>query len=73
MTLVARVEDGGSSRESGDADRGSLQRWTFSEMSGEGFLWRGEGSVDGGSTWTARIRRCERQHAPRADDGPTRR
>ena len=52
VTLVARVEDGRIVQEGGALDGSSLQRWTFSEMSGEGFLWQGEGSVDGGSTWT---------------------
>src|SRR3712207_4710893 len=29
------------------------ERWTFSEISDAGFLWRAERSTDGGATWTA--------------------
>ncbi len=52
VALLARDEGDRIVQEGAALDGISRQRWTFSEMIDNGFLWQGESSTDGGSTWT---------------------
>lgn len=49
-TLVGRAS-GRDIVQEGSGDEGVPLRWTFSEITPDGFRWRGEMSVDGGRTW----------------------
>jgi hypothetical protein len=50
MHLVARPDGDGILLEGTEAD-GTLDRWTFTEITPNSFTWMGYGSKDGGATW----------------------
>jgi hypothetical protein len=49
-TLVGRARGGDILQEGAD-DQGRTLRWTFSNITRDGFVWRGEVSSDSGRTW----------------------
>jgi hypothetical protein len=53
-----------------DAD-GRLVRWVFVEIRADAFYWRGEGSADGGRTWTCETEFFARR-VPEAHGSPPR-
>jgi hypothetical protein len=59
VTLLEGVEENGRIVLHGESPRGRL-RWTFSDMTDKAFVWRGELSSDGGTTW--RLREDHRMH-----------
>lgn len=48
----------------GTGDNGATLRWSFSELTPESFLWRGEISPDGGATWRLQVEIRARRMAP---------
>jgi hypothetical protein len=64
VTLLEGVEASGRIVLHAESPRGRL-RWTFSDITDQAFVWRGELSTDGGTSW--RIREDHRMHrVPRA-------
>jgi hypothetical protein len=53
VTLLEGADEGGRIVLRGESPRGR-SRWTFSDITDAAFLWRGEHSTDGGSTWRLR-------------------
>jgi hypothetical protein len=51
VTLVGRAEGDRIVQELVGRPPEAAERWTFSEISDAGFLWRAEMSSDGGRTW----------------------
>jgi hypothetical protein len=49
-TLIGRAE-GDRIMQQGERSDGRPIRWSFNEITADGFLWRGELSGDGGTTW----------------------
>jgi hypothetical protein len=49
--LVGRQVDAGIELIGHSPDPGRVERWTFSDIKVESFVWRGEVSRDGGETW----------------------
>jgi len=50
--LVGRESEDGIVQIGQGPDPTRVERWTFSEISDDAFLWRGEVSYDGGDEWT---------------------
>jgi hypothetical protein len=53
VTMIGRKQGNDIVQEGKDA-AGNLRRWSFSEITPKSFRWRGEVSVDGGTTWRLR-------------------
>ena len=52
----------------GTADGGAATRWSFTEITPDGFRWTGERSLDGGATWQLQADfRARREGARRCD------
>jgi hypothetical protein len=48
-------------------DKGAMLRWSFNDLKGDSFIWRGEKSRDGGKTWKLE----EEHHMKRRNSGAT--
>lgn len=48
---------------------GSLRRWSFNEIQADSFVWRGERSEDGGSTWRL-VAEYQMSRAAEVDNAP---
>jgi hypothetical protein len=59
--LVARPDGDGILLEGTEAD-GTLDRWTFTEITTDSFTWTGYESKDGGATWPMIERMLVRRH-----------
>ena len=54
LTQIGR-QQGQDIVQEGQDTAGNLRRWSFSEITPTSFRWRGEVSVDGGTTWHLHI------------------
>ena len=50
LQIIGRA-DGDEIVQLGNGPDGKLMRWSFSEITPDSFLWRGEVSADQGATW----------------------
>ena len=50
LSMIGRSE-GSDIVQLGKSPDGNLIRWSFSQITADRFVWRGEVSVDGGATW----------------------
>jgi hypothetical protein len=53
-SMIGRRDEGGI-LQTGDDPTGNLIRWSFREIRGDSFLWRGEASSDFGVTWQTQV------------------
>jgi hypothetical protein len=64
LTMTGRREED-AIVQLGTNEAGQAVRWSFDEITPDGFLWRGEWSADGGASWRRRVE----FRARRADTG----
>jgi hypothetical protein len=61
LTMIGRP-DGNGIVQPGARPDGHLVRWSFSEITPNSFLWRGEVSADNGASWRLNVEFTARRH-----------
>ena len=63
LAMIGRAE-GRDIVQLGTRPDGQLMRWSFSEITPDSFLWRGEISADHGATWRLNVEFSARRRPP---------